>query len=58
LPELAGKEISGGIKKLKLSAADLVKTLHGIEMKKRPETASDDQVERAEASCVVTTVEK
>jgi len=58
LPELAGKEISGGVKKLKLSAADLAKTLRGIEMKKRPETASDDQVERAEASCVVTTVER
>ncbi len=60
LPELAGKEISGGIRKLKLSAADLAKTLRGIEMKKRPESASagETQVERAEASCVVTTVEK
>jgi len=60
LPELAGKEISGGIKKLKLSAAELAKTLRGVEMKKRPDNASagETQTERAEASCVVTTVEK
>jgi len=51
LPELAGKEISGGIKKLKLSAADLAKTLRGVAMTAR-------EVEHAEASCVVTTVEK
>jgi len=51
LPELAGKEISGGIKKLKLSAADLAKTLRGVALTAR-------EVERAEASCVVTTVEK
>ena len=60
LPELQGKAISGGIKKLKLSAADLAKTLRGIEMKKRPDNAAagETQIERAEASCVVTTVEK
>jgi len=50
LPELKGKEVAGGIKQLKLSAAELAKTLRGVGMAAR-------EVERAEASCVVTTVE-
>jgi tetratricopeptide (TPR) repeat protein len=56
LPELAGKEISGGIKKLKLSAADLAKMLRGVALTARE--AELVEAERAEASCVVTTVEK
>ena len=61
LPELKGKEVAGGIKQLKLSAAELAKALRGVAM-----TAGEAELveaeradpERAEASCVVTTVEK
>jgi len=51
LPELKGKEVAGGIKQLKLSAAELAKTLRDVAMTAR-------ETERAEASCVVTTVER
>jgi len=60
LPELEGKEVAGGIKQLKLSATELAKTLRGVALTKRPESmaSGENQAERAEASCVVTTLEK
>lgn len=55
LPELKGKEVAGGIKQLKLSAAELAKTLRGVAMTAREVERA--KAERAEASCVVTTIE-
>lgn len=64
LPHLEGNESGGGIKLLKIPLKRLAETLRSVEVIKRgdvpmPEAGSSTKLfERAEASCVVTTVEK
>jgi hypothetical protein len=59
MPNLEGQEVKGGIKQLKLSLNKLAETLRGIEVRPAQVVgypSPSGTVERAEASCVVTTV--
>ncbi|MFQ5751796.1 MAG: DUF4384 domain-containing protein [bacterium] len=63
MPKLEGDAVGGGIKRLKLSLNKLAETLRGVQVTDRLDQSGTDPlpsgpVERAEASCVVTTVRK
>jgi len=66
MPELQGEIVSSGIKRLKLSTSKLAATLRGVKIEEESGTDLSgidynsliDPFERAEASCVVTTVRK